>query len=139
MKLDCYRLISSIHNVKYHHKLFGNKLKVQDVSIRSNLTSSTTSDLKSTELSKNITCYRTFLQNATINKLCERMLHCNYTTRNAQTQPSENKNLIKPNLNVGTIGHVDHGKTTLTAAITKVLSKNNRAKFVAYDQIDQVR
>ena len=43
----------------------------------------------------------------------------------------------KPNLNVGTIGHVDHGKTTLTAAITKVLSDEGKAKFVAYDQIDK--
>ena len=139
MKIDCYRLISSINNVRNHHKLFRNKLKVQDVATRSNLSSSTVSDLKTTELSKDITFYRTLLQNATINNLYERKLHCNCNTRNAQTQPSENTNLIKPNLNVGTIGHVDHGKTTLTAAITKVLSKNNRAKFVAYDQIDQVR
>jgi elongation factor Tu len=43
----------------------------------------------------------------------------------------------KPHLNVGTIGHVDHGKTTLTAAITKVLAKKNFAKFMAYDQIDK--
>src|SRR5690242_21501782 len=43
----------------------------------------------------------------------------------------------KPHLNVGTIGHVDHGKTTLTAAITKVLAKKNFAKFLAYDQIDK--
>ena len=43
----------------------------------------------------------------------------------------------KPHLNVGTIGHVDHGKTTLTAAITKVLAKENKAKFIAYDQIDK--
>jgi elongation factor Tu len=43
----------------------------------------------------------------------------------------------KPHLNIGTIGHVDHGKTTLTAAITKVLSKKNFAKFLAYDQIDK--
>jgi elongation factor Tu len=40
-------------------------------------------------------------------------------------------------VNVGTIGHVDHGKTTLTAAITKVLSFKNMASFVAYDQIDK--
>jgi elongation factor Tu len=40
-------------------------------------------------------------------------------------------------VNVGTIGHVDHGKTTLTAAITKVLAKQGKAKFVAYDQIDK--
>ncbi len=43
----------------------------------------------------------------------------------------------KPHLNVGTIGHVDHGKTTLTAAITKALAKKNLAKFTAYDQIDK--
>ena len=43
----------------------------------------------------------------------------------------------KPHCNIGTIGHVDHGKTTLTAAITKVLAKTGGAKFVAYDQIDK--
>lgn len=43
----------------------------------------------------------------------------------------------KPNINVGTIGHVDHGKTTLTAAITKVLAKAGQSRFVGYDQIDQ--
>src|SRR5437016_5121339 len=44
----------------------------------------------------------------------------------------------KPHVNIGTIGHVDHGKTTLTAAITKVLAKNNpKVKFVAFDQIDK--
>ncbi len=43
----------------------------------------------------------------------------------------------KPHLNVGTIGHVDHGKTTLTAAITKVLSFKNLATFVSYDNIDK--
>src|SRR5580693_441729 len=43
----------------------------------------------------------------------------------------------KPHLNVGTIGHIDHGKTTLTAAITKVLSKNNpKVQFRAFDSID---
>ncbi|MBF0625002.1 MAG: elongation factor Tu [Magnetococcales bacterium] len=42
----------------------------------------------------------------------------------------------KPHVNVGTIGHVDHGKTTLTAAITKVLSAKGGAEFMAYDQID---
>jgi elongation factor Tu len=42
----------------------------------------------------------------------------------------------KPHLNVGTIGHVDHGKTTLTAAITKVLALKGQAQFRAYDQID---
>src|SRR5713226_1371430 len=44
----------------------------------------------------------------------------------------------KPHVNVGTIGHIDHGKTTLTAAITKVLAKANAAnKYVAFDQIDK--
>ncbi len=42
----------------------------------------------------------------------------------------------KPNVNVGTIGHVDHGKTSLTAAITLVLSKLGKAKFKKYDEID---
>ena len=42
----------------------------------------------------------------------------------------------KPHVNIGTIGHVDHGKTTLTAAITKVLSLRGAANFLAYDQID---
>src|ERR687884_569278 len=43
----------------------------------------------------------------------------------------------KPHCNIGTIGHVDHGKTTLTAAITKVLSEQGKAQFTAYDQIDK--
>ena len=43
----------------------------------------------------------------------------------------------KPHVNVGTIGHVDHGKTTLTAAITKVLSAVGGAEFTAYDEIDK--
>lgn len=43
----------------------------------------------------------------------------------------------KPHCNIGTIGHVDHGKTTLTAAITRVLSKKGLAEFVSYDQIDR--
>src|SRR2546428_12897654 len=43
----------------------------------------------------------------------------------------------KPHVNVGTIGHIDHGKTTLTAAITKVLASKKMAQFVAFDQIDK--
>ncbi|MGB0573681.1 MAG: elongation factor Tu [Hyphomicrobiales bacterium] len=43
----------------------------------------------------------------------------------------------KPHCNIGTIGHVDHGKTTLTAAITKVLSESGGAEFSAYDAIDK--
>jgi elongation factor Tu len=44
---------------------------------------------------------------------------------------------LKPHCNIGTIGHVDHGKTSLTAAITKVLAESGKAKFQAYDQIDK--
>jgi elongation factor Tu len=43
----------------------------------------------------------------------------------------------KPHCNIGTIGHVDHGKTSLTAAITKVLAETGGAKYTAYDQIDK--
>jgi len=43
----------------------------------------------------------------------------------------------KPHVNVGTIGHIDHGKTTLTAAITRVLSTKGQAKFTAFDEIDK--
>jgi elongation factor Tu len=43
----------------------------------------------------------------------------------------------KPHCNIGTIGHVDHGKTSLTAAITKVLAESGKAKYTAYDQIDK--
>jgi len=43
----------------------------------------------------------------------------------------------KPHCNVGTIGHVDHGKTTLTAAITKILAESGGAEFTAYDDIDK--
>ncbi|MER3447021.1 MAG: elongation factor Tu [Candidatus Dadabacteria bacterium] len=43
----------------------------------------------------------------------------------------------KPHLNIGTIGHVDHGKTTLTAAITKILERRGMAKFIPFDEIDK--
>jgi elongation factor Tu len=49
----------------------------------------------------------------------------------------EKFNRSKPHVNIGTIGHVDHGKTTLTAAITSVLSKKGGAQALAYDQIDK--
>ena len=49
----------------------------------------------------------------------------------------EKFNRSKPHCNIGTIGHVDHGKTSLTAAITKVLAKTGGATFTAYDQIDR--
>jgi elongation factor Tu len=49
----------------------------------------------------------------------------------------EKFNRTKPHVNVGTIGHIDHGKTTLTAALTKVLAAEGKADFMAYDQIDK--
>src|SRR5215204_3378210 len=49
----------------------------------------------------------------------------------------EKFNRNKPHCNIGTIGHVDHGKTSLTAAITKILAETGQAKFTAYDQIDK--
>ena len=49
----------------------------------------------------------------------------------------EKFNRNKPHCNIGTIGHVDHGKTTLTAAITKVLAEAGGAQAIAYDQIDK--
>ena len=45
----------------------------------------------------------------------------------------------KPHVNIGTIGHVDHGKTTTTAAITKVLNLNGEAEFVDYANIDKAQ
>src|SRR3979490_2209072 len=48
----------------------------------------------------------------------------------------EKFNRNKPHCNIGTIGHVDHGKTSLTAAITKVLAETGKAEYTAYDQID---
>src|SRR5436190_21018312 len=56
----------------------------------------------------------------------------------SETMSKEKFDRSKPHVNIGTIGHVDHGKTTLTAAITKVLAKNNpKVQFVAFDQIDK--
>ena len=43
----------------------------------------------------------------------------------------------KPHVNVGTIGHIDHGKTTLTAAITRILAKESKAEYVAFEEIDK--
>lgn len=57
--------------------------------------------------------------------------------RTFSTAPNENAEKKSEHVNVGTIGHVDHGKTTLTSAITKVLSKKGMAEVVEYDEIDK--
>ena len=54
----------------------------------------------------------------------------------AKTWPRKNFERTKPHVNVGTIGHVDHGKTTLTAAITIILSKKFGGSAKNYDEID---
>ncbi|MCP9260910.1 Conserved oligomeric Golgi complex subunit 5 [Dirofilaria immitis] len=58
--------------------------------------------------------------------------------RNATSTSSITK-IAKENLNVGTIGHVDHGKTTLTAAITKILSTKGKTKFIKFEEIDKAK
>mgnify|MGYP002633259187 FL=1 len=57
--------------------------------------------------------------------------------RGANNMSKEKFDRSKPHLNIGTIGHVDHGKTTLTAAITKVMAEQGGGEFQAYDQIDK--
>lgn len=66
---------------------------------------------------------------------CNRLfisVFCNEFSTKAAKQFEEKKHC-----NIGTIGHVDHGKTTLTAAITKVLASDGLAHFVSYDEIDK--
>lgn len=58
-------------------------------------------------------------------------------SRTFSTKPNKNEEKKTEHVNVGTIGHVDHGKTTLTSAITKVLSKKGMAEVVEYDEIDK--
>ncbi|TCD61755.1 translation elongation factor Tu [Steccherinum ochraceum] len=62
----------------------------------------------------------------------------NFISRRGYAEPASKKfDRSKPFLNIGTIGHVDHGKTTLTAAITRVLAERGGSEFMAYDQIDK--
>src|SRR5437763_14422778 len=62
--------------------------------------------------------------------------HLKIKEREAKVMAKEKFDRSKPHVNIGTIGHVDHGKTTLTAAITLILSKKGLAQAKAYDQID---
>merc|ERR1712224_145463 len=57
-------------------------------------------------------------------------------TKNSKIMAKETFDRSKPHLNIGTIGHVDHGKTTLTAAITKVLAEQGLSELRSFDQID---
>lgn len=65
--------------------------------------------------------------------LHQQIRHCELFSTAASTTKDDN---LK-HCNVGTIGHVDHGKTTLTAAITKVLAKDGGSQYVSYEQIDR--
>ncbi|MEU5979261.1 elongation factor Tu [Streptomyces sp. NPDC047315] len=65
------------------------------------------------------------------------MKNTHTAAKNAQTAPKTPYVRTKPHLNIGTMGHVDHGKTTLTAAITKVLSDRGTSRFVPFDRIDR--
>lgn len=69
-------------------------------------------------------CYRITQQNKILNRSPRRL--------SSTSSPKDGENC-----NVGTIGHVDHGKTTLTAAITKVLAKTGNTKYISYDEIDK--
>lgn len=62
------------------------------------------------------------------------VIHRRYTTAAKEDKTNAKE---QANVNVGTIGHVDHGKTTLTSAITKVLSKKGLAHSIDYDEIDK--
>lgn len=70
--------------------------------------------------------------------LCQKPLHNLKTVQRLSVELWRNYSTeTNKHVNVGTIGHVDHGKTTLTAAITKVLQKGGLADYVSYDQIDR--
>ena len=139
MNISCYQLLSSFQKSGHHRRLFCDRFKLQDVTIRSIISSPSTYNLYSIS-SANLLLANKYLGAGNSNKQPNHCFSHHYDNNCAHKHLEKNEQTSesKPNLNVGTIGHVDHGKTTLTAAITKVLSRNNRAKFVAYDQIDQV-
>ena len=64
-------------------------------------------------------------------------MHQQTNSRGSRSWRRQNLQRTKPHVNVGTIGHVDHGKTTLTAALTKVMAETYGGTFMAYDQIDK--
>ncbi len=66
----------------------------------------------------------------------EKLNDFNHFIKNSKVMAKEKFERTKPHVNIGTIGHVDHGKTTLTAAITTVLAKNGLSEVKSFDQID---
>ncbi|XP_014790252.1 elongation factor Tu [Octopus bimaculoides] len=72
-------------------------------------------------------------------KICKLVRHSSNKKSNWKPfhRKFSSKPLNKEHCNVGTIGHIDHGKTTLTAAITKVLSKEGLTKYTCYEDIDR--
>ena len=74
-----------------------------------------------------------------LNKVNRTFSVCSYLSQKPPVPGAGGKETFvrdKPYMNIGTIGHVDHGKTTLTAAITKILAEQKRAKFMKYEDID---
>ncbi|KAI0963796.1 translation elongation factor Tu, variant 3 [Taiwanofungus camphoratus] len=85
------------------------------------------------------TCTRNVVRNParTVQSTLCRPNGINLIARRGYADASTKFSRAKPHLNIGTIGHVDHGKTTLTAAITKVLAERGAAKFTDYADIDK--
>ncbi|KAL5701658.1 hypothetical protein ACHQM5_026973 [Ranunculus cassubicifolius] len=80
----------------------------------------------------------TALRNPNSKRLLSSLLYCRTSSISGNVDRSmATFTRTKPHVNVGTIGHVDHGKTTLTAAITKVLAEEGKAKAIAFDEIDK--
>ena len=88
-------------------------------------------------LNSSVCCSNVNTRTLSICSLTSHLANINELKRSFCTTQTEAKLSEKPHCNIGTIGHVDHGKTTLTAAITKVLSNKGLADFVSYDQIDR--
>ncbi|XP_072423544.1 elongation factor Tu, mitochondrial [Chiloscyllium punctatum] len=81
-------------------------------------------------------CIRSLLTIRTTPRLPQCVLVAPVLSRNLAAEAKKTYQREKPHMNIGTIGHVDHGKTTLTAAITKVLAEAGGAKFKKYEDID---
>ena len=142
MRLYCNQIITSTRlNINNQRCLYIGLRNLYNATSRL-ISSNKYSDIYNKELKNNVPgniCLKS--SRIVKGKILDKKYLCTNSINPAAQRPSEkseNNVIRKPNLNVGTIGHVDHGKTTLTAAITKVLSRDNKARFVDYDQIDQV-